>query len=160
MTAKKRFPELDNIIPTNIGDDKEERMLKEEKHYWVTPPELYKILDGEFHFDFDPCPNPRPEGFDGLNVEWGNSNWVNPPYRKYEGKGLCAWVRKGIEQHKKGRTVVVVFPITQALGELAEYGIEIRNLGRVRWLSIEDNLPTTKPDTMGLFILKGKGASK
>jgi hypothetical protein len=41
------------------------------KHYWLTPPDLYAKLDAEFHFDFDPCPYPLPEGFDGLTCEWG-----------------------------------------------------------------------------------------
>lgn len=36
------------------------------KHYWLTPPDLYKQLDEEFHFNFDPCPWPLPDGFDGL----------------------------------------------------------------------------------------------
>ena len=126
------------------------------ERYWITPTELYKKLDGEFHFDYDPCPHPRPDGYNGLKSEWGKSSWVNPPYRKYEGVGLCAWVRKAIEEHKKGNTVVMVFPITQALSELAEYGIEIRSLGRVRWLGIESGKPTNKPDSMGLFILKGR----
>ncbi len=26
------------------------------RHYWLTPPQLFKALDEEFHFDFDPCP--------------------------------------------------------------------------------------------------------
>lgn len=41
------------------------------KHYWLTPPALYEQLDAEFHFDFDPCPYPLPDGFDGLTCEWG-----------------------------------------------------------------------------------------
>ena len=128
----------------------------EQERYWITPPDLYQKLDEEFHFDYDPCPNPRPDGYDGLEAEWGKSSWVNPPYRKYEGVGLCAWVRKAIAEHKRGKTVVMVFPITQALSELAEYGIEIRSLGRVRWLGILTGKPTKKPDSMGLFILTGK----
>ena len=50
------------------------------KHYWLTPPEVYTPLDQEFNFDFDPCPYPLPEGFDGLTCEWGKSNYVNPPF--------------------------------------------------------------------------------
>jgi hypothetical protein len=50
------------------------------KHYWLTPPNLYAELDAEFHFDFDPCPYPVPEGFDGLTCEWGKRNYVNPPF--------------------------------------------------------------------------------
>src|SRR5438128_2722430 len=63
------------------------------KHYWLTPPDLMAALDGEFAFDFDPCPFPRPEEFDGLEVEWGQSNYVNPPF-----KGPTAWVRKAIAE--------------------------------------------------------------
>lgn len=43
------------------------------KHYWLTPPDLYARLDAEFTFDFDPCPYPLPEGFDGLTCEWGET---------------------------------------------------------------------------------------
>ena len=46
------------------------------KHYWLTPPDLYAQLDAEFHFDFDPCPYPKPADFDGLTCEWGNSFYV------------------------------------------------------------------------------------
>lgn len=49
------------------------------KHYWLTPPDLYAQLDAEFHFDFDPCPFPKPDDFDGLTCEWGQRNYVNPP---------------------------------------------------------------------------------
>jgi hypothetical protein len=44
----------------------------------ITPPEFMAELDAEFHFDFDPCPHPRPAGFDGLKVDWGRANYVNP----------------------------------------------------------------------------------
>ncbi len=62
------------------------------KHYWVTPPDLMQQLMTEFYFDYDPCPHPRPEGFDGLTVEWGQCNWVNPPFTG----GVMAWVKKAI----------------------------------------------------------------
>lgn len=116
------------------------------KHYWLTPPGLYADLDAEFHFDFDPCPCPLPDGFDGLTCEWGLSNYVNPPFGSimHQGKkkGPTAWVRKSIEEHRKGKTVVLVYPVDkwvlmltkEILGEHAE----IRNLGDVRWLSVED----------------------
>ncbi len=47
---------------------------------WQTPPELLEKLNEEFDFDFDPCPL-RPN-FDGLKVDWGKRNFVNPPYSK------------------------------------------------------------------------------
>ncbi|MDE1901033.1 MAG: hypothetical protein KGI37_05230 [Alphaproteobacteria bacterium] len=51
------------------------------KHYWLTPPDLMSQLQAEFGFTFDPCPFPKPDDFDGLDAEWGESNYVNPPLR-------------------------------------------------------------------------------
>ena len=48
--------------------------------HWKTPPEFYNKLDAEFHFNFDPCP--LYAEFDGLNIEWQSSNYVNPPYSR------------------------------------------------------------------------------
>jgi hypothetical protein len=113
------------------------------KHYWLTPPDLYARLDAEFHFDFDPCPYPLPEGFDGLTCEWGQSSYVNPPFGSimHEGKkkGPTAWARKAITEWKKGKTVVLVYPIDKwVLMLLDAIGAEVRNLGDVRWLATED----------------------
>ena len=69
---------------------------------WRTPTELYQQLDKEFHFDFDPCP-PDPT-FDGLSVEWQESNFVNPPY----GKETIRWCEKAVEEWRKGKTVVML----------------------------------------------------
>ena len=46
---------------------------------WETPKELYNSLNAEFDFDFDPCPI-NCKSFDGLEIDWGKSNFVNPPY--------------------------------------------------------------------------------
>jgi len=71
---------------------------------WQTPKDVYDKLDNEFHFDFDPCPvNPT---FDGLSIEWGNSNFVNPPYGREIGK----WIKKGYEEYLKCKTVVFLVP--------------------------------------------------
>jgi hypothetical protein len=117
------------------------------KHYWLTPPGLLADLEAEFGpFDFDPCPFPLPEDFDGLTCEWGQSNYVNPPFGSiiHEGKkkGPTAWVRKAIIEWQKGKLVVLVYPIDKwvlmllkaILGEHAA----VRNLGDVRWLATED----------------------
>ena len=116
------------------------------KHYWLTPPMLYASLHAEFSFDFDPCPYPLPTGFDGLTCEWGRSNYVNPPFGSiiHQGKkkGPTAWVRKAIEEYRKGKRVVLVYPVDKwvlmlmkaILGEHAS----VRNLGDVKWLATED----------------------
>lgn len=106
------------------------------KHYWLTPPELYAALDAEFGFDFDPCPYPKPEWFDGLTLPWGQSNYVNPPF-----KGPTRWVRKAIYENSLGKRVVFVFPIDKWVLYLLEAGAKVRNLRDVKWHSIEDGKP-------------------
>jgi hypothetical protein len=117
------------------------------KHYWLTPPPILTALAAEFGpFDFDPCPFPLPEGFDGLTCEWGRRNYVNPPFGSiiHEGKkkGPTAWVRKSIAEWRKGKTVVLVYPVDKwvlmLLKEIVGEHGEVRNLGDVRWLATED----------------------
>lgn len=122
------------------------------KHYWLTPPDVYAALDAEFKFDFDPCPFPLPDGFDGLTCEWGTSNYVNPPFgsilhqgpddKKPKKKGMTAWVRKALLEQSKGKRVVMVYPLDKWVLMLirACFGpsSNIRNLGDVKWLATED----------------------
>jgi hypothetical protein len=117
------------------------------KHYWLTPPGLLADLAAEFGpFDFDPCPFPKPDDFDGLSCEWGQRNYVNPPFGSiiHEGKkkGPTAWARKAIAEFQKGKLVVLVYPIDKWVLMLiaAIFGTSgnIRNLGDVRWLATED----------------------
>lgn len=132
------LPPSENKFHKGNGDDG--------KHYWLTPPELYAQLNAEFRFDFDPCPCPLPPGFDGLTCEWGQSSYVNPPFGSimHQGrkKGPTAWVRKAIEEHRKGKTVVLVFPVDKwilmLLKEIIGETGEVRNLGDVKWLAVED----------------------
>jgi hypothetical protein len=120
---------------------------KDGKHYWLTPHAVYSGLDSQHHFDFDPCPYPKPDDFDGLKVEWGQSSYVNPPFGSVEyvddnGKtkkrGVTAWVRKAIEEHKKGKRVVLVYPIDKWVLMLLAAGAKVENLGDVKWEAIED----------------------
>jgi len=70
----------------------------------ATPVDFYNELDKHWKFDFDPCPLEKPE-WDGLVREWGERNWVNPPFSQLE-----QWIRKGIQELKKGRTSVFLIP--------------------------------------------------
>lgn len=48
-------------------------------------------------------------------------------------------MRKAIAEQAKGRLVVLVYPVDKwVLMLLKAIGTEVRNLGDVRWLSIED----------------------
>src|SRR3990167_6832551 len=112
------------------------------KHYWLTPPALMRELQSEFAFDFDPCPFPKPEGFDGLACEWGTSSYVNPPFGSIihngKKKGPTAWARKALAEHRKGKRVVFVYPIDKWVLMMLAAGAKVRNLGDVRWMATED----------------------
>ena len=115
------------------------------KHYWITPKDVYDSLNSEFKFTFDPAPYPLPSGFDGLTCEWGKSNYVNPPFgsiiHKGRKKGPTAWARKAIVENRNGKRVVMVYPIDKWVLMMLAAGAKVRNLGDIRWLSIEDKKP-------------------
>lgn len=112
------------------------------KHYWLTPPDLMATLQAEYGFDFDACPHPKPDDFDGLTCEWGQSTYVNPPFGSIiqdgKKKGPTAWARKAIAESEKGKRVVLVYPIDKWVLMLLAHGAKVSNLGDVRWLATED----------------------
>lgn len=69
-----------------------------------TPEDLYNSLNDEFHFDFDPCP--FKADFDGLQIDWGKSNYVNPPY-----SNIQSFMKKAVEEMKKGNLTVFLIPL-------------------------------------------------
>lgn len=134
---------------------------KDGNHYWLTPPDLLKMIQDEFNVDYDPCPYPRLENFNGLKEEWGKSSYCNPPFGSIieDGKklGPTAWTRKCISENKKGKTVVFVYPIYKWILMLIEAGAEVRNLGDVKWHSIEENKAGKGiGQHVAMFILKSK----
>jgi hypothetical protein len=77
---------------------------------YATPPEFYEELNKRFNFDFDPCPYNEGEIVNcGLKIDWGNSNFVNPPYSQ---KLKEQFVLKGIEEMKKGKICVFLIPVS------------------------------------------------
>lgn len=134
------------------------------KHYWLSPPQLLADVAAEFGPFFDPCPFPLPKGFDGLTCEWGQVSYVNPPFGSimHEGKkkGPTAWVRKAIEEWRKGKTVIPVYPVDKWLLMLVKaiFGEEadIRNLGDVKWLATEDrSVGKGTGRHIAMFVLRG-----
>mgnify|MGYP001559840011 CR=1 FL=1 len=105
----------------------------EANDHWATPSWLYKQLDDEFHFDFDPCP--LNSAFDGLAVAWGKSNFINPPYNR---KDKPRFIKRAFEEWKKGATCVLLIPAavsTSDFHDLIYPHAEIRFLrGRVAFV--------------------------
>ncbi|HJA09172.1 MAG TPA: phage N-6-adenine-methyltransferase [Candidatus Mailhella merdigallinarum] len=126
------------------------------KKFWRVPPDLYKVLDSEFHFDFDPCPYPCPEGYNSLVLPWGKSNFVNPPFKRIDAPygGPSAFARKAIEEHDKGKVSVLILPVPNSIGLLLEAGAEVRYGGAVRWLEVDSLEPAPQAWRQGLFILQ------
>ena len=74
------------------------------KHYWLTPPDVYDKLNGEFNFNFDPCPYPKPDDFDGLTADWGTRNYVNIPFGVIIRDGKSTAQRLGFVNQFKSST--------------------------------------------------------
>ena len=98
--------------------------------HWATPKWLYDELDAEFHFNFDPCP--LHADFDGLAIDWGFSNFVNPPYNRID---KPKFIQKAYEQWLIGNGSVLLIPAatgTSQFHDLILPNAEVRFLrGRI-----------------------------
>ena len=114
---------------------------------WETPQKLYDDLNKEFNFDFDPCP--LNSEFDGLCIEWGKSNFINPPYNR---RDKPKFIQKAYVEWKKGKTCVLLIPSatgTKQFHELMVPNAEIRFIkGRVAFRGF---------NTKGEFVTTRKG---
>lgn len=68
---------------------------------WKTPKDIYDQFINHGYFDPYP-PNPT---FNGLEIEWGKKNFVNPPYSE-----IRKWVDKALKEVQKGKMVVFLVP--------------------------------------------------
>ncbi|MFW5847497.1 MAG: DNA N-6-adenine-methyltransferase [bacterium] len=77
---------------------------------WATPPYFYNGLNKKYNFDFDPCPfQHNLDLWDGLEVDWGLRNYINPPYsRKLKEK----FIHKAVEESKKGKFCLMLLPVS------------------------------------------------
>lgn len=95
---------------------------------WKTPKALYEkyIKKGWY----DPCPSNAQ--FDGLNTEWKELNFVNPPYSK-----IKLWINKALQEREKGHYSVMLIPArtdTKWFRTLIENGVQIQFItGRLKF---------------------------
>lgn len=82
----------------------------EHKDDWATPPYFYQKLTNAYNFNFDPCPFMHDiNKWDALKIEWKERNYINPPYSL---KLKEAFVKKAIEESKKGKLCVMLLPVS------------------------------------------------
>ena len=100
------------------------------KDNWATPATLYGELNKEFDFNFDPCPFRHDlKKWDGLEVEWGSRNFINPPYSL---KLKEAFVKKAIEESKNGKLCVMLLPVSTSTKLFHDYILP--NKKEIRWI--------------------------
>ena len=129
-------------------------MPKSKTDKWKTPDDIYKKLNDEFKFDYDPCPINWKEGDkDGLSTEWGKSNFVNPPYSE-----VSKWIEKSYIEWKKGKKVVLLINAitdTKAFHYYILPYAEIRFIkGRIKFINPENpnkKQPSPKPSILCIF---------
>lgn len=106
-----------------------------------TPLALFNEIDVEFHFDLDPCtstskPNNlnTPNYFlfpekDGLKEDWSmyKSAFVNPPF-----KDAKSWIKKCLEESKKGVTVVLLLPSKTETAWWHDYALKADEIRFIR----------------------------
>lgn len=79
-------------------------MFSSMSDHWSTPDSVYKILDDEFHFTFDPCPLRSLDN--GVNQRWTGNVFCNPPYSRI--KEFMVW---GLGQLEAEFCQLIVFLI-------------------------------------------------
>ena len=124
-------------------------LFKSEKQNWKTPKAFYQALDAEFRFDFDPCP-PKPD-FDGLSIEWGAVNFVNPPYSQ-----VARWVKKGYQESVKGKTVVFLIPSRTDTRWWHEYVMAAKEIRFIKGRLIFEGSKFNAPFPSCVVIFKSK----
>lgn len=113
--------------------------------YWLTPTDLYARLNAKYNFDFDPCPYPRPDGYNSLSskVTWGKSNYVNPPFKLIDAPfgGIAKFADRAIAESKRGKKSVFVLPVATGVAKLLAAGGRVVGCEKVAFLEKDTHEP-------------------
>lgn len=84
-------------------------MLKEYRKFktkltdnWATPNWLMEL----FKDWYDPCPLNNSPNINGLEINWRDKTYINPPY-----SSPLKWIEKAIEESKKGKTIAMLLKV-------------------------------------------------
>tara|TARA_R110000824_G_C14664248_1_gene618210 strand:+ start:62 stop:442 length:381 start_codon:yes stop_codon:yes gene_type:complete len=82
-------------------------MPKSKSDVHITPDRVWDLIKEKWNHDqedfFDPCP--EFDTWDGLNIEWDQLNYVNPPYTL-----LKEFVEKALVENNNGKETVLLLP--------------------------------------------------
>jgi len=86
------------------------------KQDWITPNNIYFLLDQEFKFDIDLAADENnskcgvffDEKKDAMSQSWAGIGWLNPPYGNYGKHSLQKWVKKSYDESRRLDCVVVM----------------------------------------------------
>ncbi len=116
-----------------------------------------KWLMNMFENWFDPCPlNPNPE-VDGLEIEWEDKTYCNPPYSQ-----MSKWIFKAIEENKKGKTIALLIRFdtsTKAFKSLIEQKAHILYCGERIHFKTPNGKSYASPFPSILVILENNGVN-
>ena len=118
------------------------------KDDWATPHYFYEKLNQEFNFDFDPCP--LFSTFNGLEIEWGKVNFVNPPYSR---KLKEMFILKALEESKKNKKCILLLPVSTSTKIFHE--IILPNAKEIRF--IKGRIKFEGTNTFGEKVLNKTG---
>ena len=100
------------------------------KDDWATPKYFYDKLNKEFDFSFDPCPYQHNiDEWDGLKIEWGDRNFINPPYSR---KLKESFILKAVEESKKNKLCVMLLPVSTSTNIF--HNVIIPNANEIRFV--------------------------
>lgn len=117
-----------------------EVMFSKKSDNWATPKDLYRELNKEFNFNYDPCP--LNAEFDGLIEYWWGNVFVNPPY-----SNIPAFLKKGRGEMGAGHAHKIVYLLpartdTKWFHEDVYNKAEIRFIkGRLKFGDSKNNAP-------------------
>ncbi len=114
---------------------------------WETPEHILESIKEEFGDFFDPCP--IHADFNGLDIEWKDVNYINPPYNR---KDKELFIRKAYNESLKGKICIMLLPVstsTKIFHEIIYPNAEVRFLkGRVKFKGY---------NTMGEYVTNKPG---
>lgn len=106
-------------------------ILASKSNNWGTPASLKTRYNGWF----DPCPFPLPS-WDGLQIEWQDQNFVNPPYNN-----IAAWAEKSMKEFQKGKIIHLLIPARTDTKYFHEFILPYAEIefikGRLKFLSLD-----------------------